>query len=170
MKKISMKKSLENIGKNIDSQKTEIKLKDMIDKYNKNNADLKMLNSGLFKLKHMMSIESECEDIDDDIYEVYMDDIKEENIKDIFDCDDLEQQIKLFKIFQKKTNSCMNYLKQKKLNIIDCDKIVDLDDNDDKTEIKKPVKKNEKKKTEKKMNNKKKLKEILSTSNSSNDE
>lgn len=126
-----MQKEIDQISDELVKLSKATKLKDILKKHKniKNNLNNAQENLNLLKNNfesNDVEKETQMVQIDDDTYEKYS-----KEILDTFEIDfdkiDIETQIKKYKLLSKKISSCDNYLKTKKMEIINCDKNIDIE-------------------------------------------
>lgn len=129
MSKSDIKDTIENELSHVSEELIKLskatKLKDILKKHKTIKTDLDNSTKKLNDLKESFESEqkdSQKENIDDETFDKYSKEIAEmleTNLEDL----DLESQIKKFKTLSKKIFVCESYLKSKKMEIIDCDKV-----------------------------------------------
>lgn len=120
--KDEMYDELDDISKEIENLSKNTKLKDIIKKYKNISEGLDDVKEKIMNTKNIfenIDVKKELKDIiDDETYDRY--------VKEIFDILEkieklpLEESISKYKIVLRKSALCENYLKSKKMEIIDC--------------------------------------------------
>jgi len=120
---MDIEETLEEISDAINNLEKEKNLSKLIKKKETNNTKLDDLTIKLneIKTKFEENINDNIE-IDDEKFEKYISKLTAESDK-ILKIENLEQQIDEYKKFYKKLNSCKTYLENKKITIVECDKI-----------------------------------------------
>lgn len=120
---INIDETLTKISEDLTKLSKSTKLKDILKKHKHIKQELSIVSDQINQSKTLFEseIETSTEIIDDDTYEKYTKDIT-----DVMDLDldelDLETQIKKYRSVAKKILCCENYIKSKKMDLIDCDK------------------------------------------------
>lgn len=114
---------LESISEELTKLSKATKLKDILKKHKtiKTNLDDVSNKINLIKSSFELANENSKDVIDDETYDKYSKEILD-LLETDFDNLDIDTQVKKYKILSKKIMCCDNYLKSKKIEIIDCDK------------------------------------------------
>lgn len=123
-KSLTIEQELINISEELTTLNQTSKLQDILKKHNVITTNLDMMTDkiNLIKSSFESTTDNSKEIIDDETYNKYSQEIStvfETN----FDQMDIETMISAYKTISKKIYSCDNYLKSKKIEIIDCDKL-----------------------------------------------
>jgi hypothetical protein len=164
-----------DISNEITELENEKNLGKIVKSYNKLNNDLKNTNTKIQILKQNFEQKSDEKqeskdnkislEIKEDEYLQFANELSEEEISKIINCDDLEVQIEDYKKMLKKLNLCKEYLESKKMNIIECDKEQDKKKDKDKDKEKNKDKDKDKDKDKEQDKNKEKNKYVFKKKN-----
>jgi hypothetical protein len=123
-KKTNINEDLITVSKRINQLQEEKNLSVIMKEYNEINSKIKKMLTKVNKLKTKFeeNINNDKKDIDDEKYEDYLKIFSSDNIDKIISSNDIDYQITEYRKLVKSADNCKQYLENKKLTIIECDK------------------------------------------------